>query len=233
MKKQEILFMAFAFIIALVAHNPAHSQGWDDSNPGFVWTTDYVGIGMATPPVPFAVVGDMGSAAPDAPRFLFQRTAGNPILWNFEAGAFVSQNGFAIADLTNGAQKLVIESGFGNSYFPTGGLGIGTTDIPSGYSLAVSGKVIAEEIKVQLKTDWPDFVFRPDYNLLSLSELESYISQNGHLPGVPTAAEVEENAINLGEMTTILLQKVEELTLYVIELQKENERMQEVISRIE
>ncbi len=233
MKKQHIIFLAFAFAVALVAHNPAHSQGWDDSTPGVIWTTDNVGIGMASPPVPFAVIGDMGSSHPNAPRFLFQRTEDEPILWNFEAGAFVSQNGFAIADLTNVAQKLVIESGFGNSYFPTGGLGIGTTEIPDGYSLAVNGKVIAEEIKVQLKTNWPDFVFRPDYDLLSLNELESYISQNGHLPGVPTAEEVEENAINLGEMTTILLQKVEELTLYVIELQKENEKMQEVISRIE
>ncbi|MBR3723946.1 MAG: hypothetical protein IKN11_00960, partial [Bacteroidales bacterium] len=82
------------------------------------------------------------------------------------------------------------------------------------------GILYAKEIKVTL-TDWPDFVFSNGFRLLSLAETESYIKENGHLPGVPSAAEVEEKGMNVGEMNKVLLQKVEELTLHVIELQKQ------------
>ena len=68
---------------------------------------------------------------------------------------------------------------------------------------------------------WSDFVFGNDYNLLTLSEVEDYIDKNGHLPDIPSEAEVEENGINIGEMQAKLLQKIEELTLYVIQLEKE------------
>ena len=86
--------------------------------------------------------------------------------------------------------------------------------------LGADGILYAKEIKVTL-TDWPDFVFSNGFRLLSLAETESYIKENGHLPGVPSAAEVEEKGMNVGEMNKVLLQKVEELTLHVIELQKQ------------
>jgi hypothetical protein len=69
--------------------------------------------------------------------------------------------------------------------------------------------------------NWPDYVFHEDYKLLSLNEVEQYITENHHLPNVPSAAEVEANGVNIGEMNAILLQKVEELTLYIIDLQKQ------------
>jgi len=78
----------------------------------------------------------------------------------------------------------------------------------------------ANEIKVQLFNCWPDYVFSKKYKLLSLKELEHFIAENQHLPNVPSAAEVEENGVNVGEMNAILLQKVEELTLYIIQLEK-------------
>lgn len=86
--------------------------------------------------------------------------------------------------------------------------------------LGADGVLYAKEIKVTL-TDWPDFVFSNGFRLLSLAETESYIKENGHLPGVPSAAEVEEEGMSVGEMNKVLLQKVEELTLHVIELQKQ------------
>jgi hypothetical protein len=103
-----------------------------------------------------------------------------------------------------------------------GNVGIGTTD-PKGYRLAVAGKAIAEEIVVKLQANWPDYVFEKNYNLRPLAEVENFINQNKHLPEVPAAKEMEANGVNLGEMNMLLLKKVEELTLYVIELKKENE----------
>ena len=86
--------------------------------------------------------------------------------------------------------------------------------------LCADGLLMAKEVKVTL-TEWPDYVFGVDYHLMPLDETESYIKENGHLPGVPTAAVVEEEGLSLGEINKVLLQKVEELTMHVIELQKQ------------
>jgi hypothetical protein len=109
-----------------------------------------------------------------------------------------------------------------------GSVSIGTTD-PKGYKLAVAGKAIAEEIVVKLQANWPDYVFEKNYNLRPLAEVENYVNQNKHLPEVPAAKEMEANGVNVGEMNMLLLKKVEELTLYVIELKKENEAQFEKI----
>ncbi len=86
--------------------------------------------------------------------------------------------------------------------------------------LRSDGVLIAKEIKVTLD-DWPDYVFSNGFRLPTLAETEAYIRQNGHLPGVPSAAEVEEEGLSVGEMNKILMQKVEELTLHIIDLQKQ------------
>ncbi|MCB0482543.1 MAG: hypothetical protein KDC83_14030, partial [Flavobacteriales bacterium] len=88
------------------------------------------------------------------------------------------------------------------------------------YKLAVNGNIIAELVKVRLRNSWPDYVFQRDYDLMSLPKLEEYINNNGHLPNVPSSTDVEKEGVDLGEMNRILLQKIEELTLYVIELEK-------------
>jgi hypothetical protein len=90
------------------------------------------------------------------------------------------------------------------------------------YLLAIGGKAICEELKVQLQASWPDYVFHESFQLKPLEQLEQDIKMLGHLPGIPSATEVESNGIEVGEMQRLLLEKVEELTLYVIELQKEN-----------
>lgn len=89
----------------------------------------------------------------------------------------------------------------------------------SHYGLELNGTVKAKEI-IASNTDWADFVFAGDYRLPPLSEVEQHIAENKHLPGIPTETEVKENGVNLGEMQAKLLQKIEELTLYVI--QQEN-----------
>jgi hypothetical protein len=109
----------------------------------------------------------------------------------------------------------------GNGAF-LGSLLIGkTTQTNTTYKLDVEGPIRADEIVVN--TSGADFVFDSTYNLRSLPELETFIKQNKHLPEIATAKEMQENGVSAGEMQTKLLQKVEELTLYVIELKKENE----------
>lgn len=102
----------------------------------------------------------------------------------------------------------------------TRSVGIGTANT-FGYDLAVNGTIGAREVNVEFSSAWPDFVFTDQYNLMDLFEVETYIKENNHLPDVPSANEVEENGLNLGEMDSKLLQKIEELTLYMIEIKKE------------
>jgi len=93
----------------------------------------------------------------------------------------------------------------------------------SNYTLSVDGKIRATEVKVY--TGWADFVFEKEYDLPSLKEVEMYIKEYGHLQNIPSAKEVELNGIEVGEMNKLLLQKIEELTLYVITLNKEIESL--------
>jgi hypothetical protein len=105
-----------------------------------------------------------------------------------------------------------------------GFVGIGTSVNPAPtdpqLKLAVNGNIYAQKLKIT-QQGWPDYVFEPTYKLMPLSELEEYIYKNKHLPDVPSAVEVETKGLDLGDNQTILLKKIEELTLYVIELKKE------------
>lgn len=106
------------------------------------------------------------------------------------------------------------------------------TDNPSDYKLAVGGVIGAQRLKVTM-TGWSDFVFHPSYNLISLQALQQFIRDNGHLPGIPTEREVLANGVDVGEMNKLLLQKVEELTLYLLEVNKKVEQQQERIKQLE
>ncbi len=86
--------------------------------------------------------------------------------------------------------------------------------------LSVQGKVTAQEVVVTASSNWPDYVFSDKYDLKSIDELENYIKENGHLPNVPSSQEVEENGISSSEMFKIQMEKIEELSLYIIELKK-------------
>ena len=103
-----------------------------------------------------------------------------------------------------------------------GNVGIGTVNPVN--KLDVNGTIHSKEVKVDM-AGWPDFVFKKDYNLPTLEEVEKHIREKGHLEHIPNEQEVLKNGINLGEMNAKLLQKIEELTMYMIEIKKENEEL--------
>lgn len=105
----------------------------------------------------------------------------------------------------------------------------GSVSLPSGYKLYVQTGILTERLKVAVKgtSNWADYVFEQNYKMLNLKELDEYIKLNKHLPNIPSAEEMVENGLDVAEMDALLLSKIEELTLYVIELKKELEALKQ------
>jgi hypothetical protein len=139
-------------------------------------------------------------------------------------GSFVEKNkGFTRYDLDVDSGERIFED-----VLVGGRMGIGTT-LQEGYALAVCGMVGAREVKVQANAGWCDYVFEESYELKDLSELETYIAENKHLPDVPSATEINTNGIEVSEMMAIMIKKIEELTLYTIQQEKELSQMRKEI----
>lgn len=122
----------------------------------------------------------------------------------FRGGAY--SGGFITFNTDDNTEKMRI--------FDNGNVGIGTINPQD--KLAVNGNIHAREIKVDVN-GWPDYVFRPNYDLASLEEVKAYIEKHQHLPEMPSEKEIAEKGLSLGEMNKLLTKKVEELTLYLIE----------------
>ncbi|MDR6968376.1 hypothetical protein J2X31_002399 [Flavobacterium arsenatis] len=108
-------------------------------------------------------------------------------------------------------------------------IGNGANDIktPDGYKLFVEEGILTEKVKVAVKTtgNWADYVFNEEYSLMPLNEVEAFVKENKHLPNVPSATEMVENGLDVAQMDAKLLEKVEELTLYIIEQNKQIEEL--------
>jgi hypothetical protein len=134
---------------------------------------------------------------------------------------------FKVANNSSGSNTAVMTlKGSGN-------VGIGTINPDS--KLTVNGIIHTKEVTIDLSVPGPDYVFEKDYQLPSLEQIKSYIDQNKHLPEVPSAKEMEANGVNVGEMNMLLLKKVEELTLLLIEMdrkvtiiQNENKKLKNI-----
>lgn len=150
-------------------------------------------------------------------------TQGNTIT-SYLGSTFGTKNAYPIKIITNNVNRMIIDT--------LGNVGIGTLNPQA--KLAVNGGILAKSVRINTNASyWPDYVFSSDYKLMSLEELENYIIENKHLPGIISAAEVEaQGDVNLGEMNAKLLEKIEELTLYIIDMQKQIEKQRIEIDKL-
>jgi hypothetical protein len=173
--------------------------------------TDINGNSVATNKWDLAVSGNQN-------RFFIQRVNANA-----EALTILNNNNIGVGT-TNPVQKFHVN---GKAVFEDN-VGIGTTS-PS-EKLDVAGKIRACEVIVE-QNNWCDYVFEPNYNLKSLDEVEQFIKQNKHLPNIPPAKEIAQNGIAISDMTQRMMEKIEELTLYVIQQQKEIEQLKQQLKK--
>lgn len=166
-------------------------------------------------------------------------------------GAFIASNNATVNNTlqVNSTSRLQGNVGIGTA--PTtfrldvngdahlnGPVAIGTTATPGAHLLYVGGSILAEEVKVELQANWPDYVFQPEYKLTPLSEVKTYVENNRHLPGIPSAAEIQEKGLSLGETQRLMMEKIEELYLHLMQtqerlevLEKENAALKSQIRR--
>lgn len=201
-------------------------------NDGTAWrermrilNNGYVGIGLTNP-------SDIFHVRKDIVGNTYLKVQNNQDDPTARAGvAFTTLNGIWRMDAIRGSGFALSSPGIESVWYVTnyGNVGIGTNN-PGAYKLAVEGMIGGRKIKVTTVDWWADFVFHKDYKLLPLKDLEQYISINKHLPGIPTAEEVKREGLELGAINARLLQKIEEQTLYIIELSK---KLEEVTNRLD
>jgi trimeric autotransporter adhesin len=149
----------------------------------------------------------------EADGLMIGNNGNNAFVWNKENAN--------LAFGTRDSSRMIING--------TGQVSIGNVTAPAGYKLYVEQGILTEKVKVAIKTnsEWSDYVFAPDYQLTPLQDVEQYIKANKHLPNVPSADEVVASGIDMAKMDAKLLEKIEELTLYMIQIKKENEKLQQ------
>jgi hypothetical protein len=149
---------------------------------------------------------------------------GNNVIGTFIGGTSAGIGTFSNTDMRifcNGHPNVMFFSA------ATGNVGIGTNN-PT-YKLSVLGNIRSTEVVVE--TGWADYVFDKKYKLIPLGEVENYIQHNKHLPDIPSAGEIQKNGLALGEVQTKMMQKIEELTLYIIEANKRLEKLEQLVSK--
>ncbi|MEI6556392.1 MAG: hypothetical protein WCL70_12450 [Paludibacter sp.] len=204
-----------------------------------------VGIGVPHPNFKLDVDGDMqiisnrkiGHNLNDVFTYDTDKSMGHYSLGWFAdsktiaAGPALWMSGYGGVKLfTHGLQRFAISE--------NGKIGIGITrpdeflaTTPTEELLTVNGTIHAREVKIDLSTNLADYVFDKNYQLMPLNKVEEYVNANNHLPEIPSAAEVKNKGMNMGEMQNKLLQKVEELTLYVIEQQKQIDQLKQELKK--
>jgi hypothetical protein len=190
---------------------------------------DDIGVGTITPSTKLQIVGGVDAGFASNGFIQTGLTSG----WNL----VIDDN--EILARNNGLENdLFIQRDGGDVLFcalELGSVGVGLTagtSIPSGYMFAVDGKIISEELRIQNSNNWPDYVFNDQYRLMPLDELKQTIAVNKHLPNIPSAATVEEDGILIGDMQKRMMEKIEELTLYILELNETNKQQQAEINQL-
>ncbi len=200
-----------------------------------------LGLGTIAPTSQFGSVYDAGVdaqiASYNSAYFYFNGDGSTAVSGNYRYKTLAITNNYRSSDNSGEGVNVGLEVYAGNgdknfaALFTGGNVGIGTEN-PSKL-LTVNGTILAREILVSnSSTNWPDYVFNNDYNLMSLKDLEEYIKENKHLPNIPDAKEIEENGISIGEMQKLQMQKIEELSLHLIEQQKEIDELKAEIKQL-
>lgn len=222
------------------------SPFWEQSGANIYYADGNVGIVTSTPTRDISVAYNSTSGGLDGlPTISVANTHVPTGLtdFSFSSFEFSGGNGLALGEFfadgsgffLNGTPNVFFRAGLGTAMLlgtnkesrmtisTTGNVGIGLGTTVATNKLDVYGTIRCTELIVT--NDWSDFVFEDNYKLPALNEVEDFIAKNRHLPGIPSAAEVKENGVSVGHISSKLLQKVEELTLYVIDLKKENESL--------
>jgi len=181
----------------------------------FIGNNGNVGVGTTEPKERFDVSGRIRAS-----QGVYATGASNPTSWEANAVdiSLSGNNGYLRSRDWAANQWLPLYIQASTYIFNDGNVGIGTINPQS--LLAVNGTITTKEVVVTID-GWSDFVFNKDYKLKDLKEVENFIEENNHLPDIPSEDEVLENGIQVGEMNAKLLQKIEELTLYMIDINKE------------
>ena len=190
----------------------------------------------------------IGAASPGNKLEITHGTSGNSGLrfTNLNASSTAAtSSGKVLSVNSNGdvvLEQAPVSSQWGNSplnantiqNLNTGGviIGTGVVNLSTGYKLYVTDGIITEKLKIRLKASWPDYVFNNNYPLQPLSEIEKYIKQHKHLPDMQPAEQVKKEGIEVGETNALLLKKIEELTLYMINADKQIKQLQEEVKQI-
>jgi Phage T4 tail fibre len=174
-------------------------------------------LGQITPTTQLHMTGDLTMQS-STPILQLKNSAGTNMV-------FVQMSGIDArlgTNFENDLGKLIFSTNGTNRMYinPTGQISIGTATPATGYMLSVNGKAMVEELKVQLSGNWPDYVFSNKYKLKNFDELREFIDKNNHLPNIPAASEIEKSGLEVGEMQRLMMEKIEELTLYVLQLEK-------------
>ena len=211
MKKQLILFVLFSISITTIFAQQT----------GTFSTSNRIGLRLTNPNGIVSYWGENGGEK-----------------WIFGLSGAANDDSFIIYDRVNSQPAIVIDGATDDFEFRAsanilGKLKVGNpVTLPADYVAGFHGKILSEEIKVNLHENWPDYVFEDSYELMDLNVVEGFIMENGHLPEIPSAKDVEANqGIELGEMNRKLLQKIEELTLYVIEQNKRIKALEEGVKK--
>ncbi len=163
----------------------------------------------------------------------------------FGGAVYPTDTSLVIWANSNSNNYLVLQPSWGNTgigtYTPNAKfhlngaqlIGSNSARIATGYSLSVDGQIMCENLVMQNSTSWPDYVFENEYKLMPLEDLKKSISIHKHLPNIPSAAEIEKDGIHLAEMSKKMMEKIEELTLYIIDLNSKNTILTEKVKELE
>lgn len=249
MKKISLIFICLIVTNVLFAQTTWNTSGVNIYNTN----TGSVGIGTTTPLTLLEVRKDQTAPTITAVRNL-STGAGASARFDLVTN---TTNSYQVSALHNNNglpyYQFSVGSGVKSTYFDapefnwrntsssitfmkitsSGNVGIGTVN-PGTFKLAVEGKIGAREVRVTATNPWPDYVFQPNYGLLRLDDLERFVKENNHLPGIPSAKDIEgAGGVDLGEMNRKLLEKIEELTLYIIEIKKDSDKLKEQLKKLE